>query len=893
LLTGESRASASASRTGSDARSIRAALIAAGGLAAILLTVVGLNTRRWVDTTFPGFFVMSNRVVPSIVPLGESTDASPSRFFQHQVLAVDGKPVATAHDVYDLVRARPPGTPVRYTFRAPQGFDLTVALPARVFTRGNYVLLFGAFLVCGASFIAIGLLVAFLKPHSAASYGLLSAGVTAGLFVSTAADLYGPHWFARFHIACEAMLAPAFFHLALVFPTERVKRHRRWVLTAIYLAFVPMALLYELVLDLPAAYTTVHLLATATHGLGAAGIIGAVTYDFFTSGSPLVRRRVGIVALGTLAAFSVPLLSMAASAFLGGTVPLNAGALTAVVFPLSIGYAIVKEDLLEIDVMLRRATSYGIVVLSIAIFYLAALSILGFMIPGTIATESPLTLAILNLALLFLIAPIKTRVQNAVDHVFFRKGYDAEGVLSELGHTFASAHTIFEVVGHTCRILDSALRPLSAAIYWWERGGTLQPLGDQPSAGPTVGLPADLARRIEEGELLTRYEWDEGTGREMPAVWQALDAHLLVPIGSGGSTRAVLALGAKGSGRSYHMDDIVFLRAAASQVALALANARAFAQLEELNASLEEMVVERTGALANANTELNRSLEDTRGAYRQLELSQKSLMRADRLATLGRLAAGIAHEVNTPLGATLNSLALISDLSREYAESIDDGAVTKDDHRAIARDLTETSEAAMNWARKAAAYIAKVKMHGRDSRSTSTASFRVAGVITEAGALLAHRLRAATCQLDFAEDGAASVVGDAQHLGQVVVNLVTNAIDAYEERGVFDGRIEIRVRTAESGVLLTVRDWAGGIPEHVLPNIFDELFTTKEPGKGTGLGLWIARNLVEQSFAGSLTVESEVGVGSCFSVILPAASAAAAGPSGSSDRPLPGAPPTM
>jgi signal transduction histidine kinase len=520
--------------------------------------------------------------------------------------------------------------------------------------------------------------------------------------------------------------------------------------------------------------------------------------------------------------------------------------------------------------MLRRATSYGVVVMSIAILYLAALSILGLMLPGSIVTNSPLASAVLNLCLLFVIAPVKTRVQNAVDHVFFRKRYDAELVLSELGHTFASAHTIFEVVGDTCRILDSALRPVSAMMYGWERGGTLQPLGD-PSAGPAVPLPAELAQRIEAGELLARYEWDEGTGRQLSTVWATLGAHVLVPIGTSGPPLAVLALGAKGSGRPYNMDDIVFLRATASQVALALTNARAFAQLEELNAGLEEMVVERTGALANANRELNRSLEDTRGAYRQLELSQKSLMRADRLATLGRLAAGIAHEVNTPLGATLNSLALISDLSREYSESIDDTGVTKEDHRAIARELGETTKAAMNWARKAAAYIAKVKMHGRDSRSTSTEAFTVGPVITEAGALLAHRLRAATCHLDFVEEQPASVIGDAQHLGQVVVNLVTNAIDAYEERGVFDGRIEIRMRSTEAAVLLTVRDWAGGIAAHVVPNIFDELFTTKEPGKGTGLGLWIARNLVEQSFAGSLTVESEAGVGSCFTVALPSA----------------------
>src|SRR5213078_4556240 len=147
---------------------------------------------------------------------------------------------------------------------------------------------------------------------------------------------------------------------------------------------------------------------------------------------------------------------------------------------------------------------------------------------------------------------------------------------------------------------------------------------------------------------LARYEWDDGSGRPMPAVWHALGAELLVPIRRGSAPMGALALGRKGSGRPYTMHDVAFLRAAASQLALAMTNA---------------------------------------GAFQQLERNQASLMRAERLATLGRLTAGIAHEVNTPLGAVINSLKILTDLGREYADSIDDPGVTADDHRSIAREL--------------------------------------------------------------------------------------------------------------------------------------------------------------------------------------------------------------
>jgi C4-dicarboxylate-specific signal transduction histidine kinase len=269
-------------------------------------------------------------------------------------------------------------------------------------------------------------------------------------------------------------------------------------------------------------------------------------------------------------------------------------------------------------------------------------------------------------------------------------------------------------------------------------------------------------------------------------------------------------------------------------------------------------------------------LDDLRDAYHQLERSQTSLLRADRLATLGRLAAGIAHEVNTPLGAVHNSLRVTTDLAREYADSIDDPSVTKDDHRAIANELIGAAEQASGWARKAASFIAKVKLHSREGASDEQVVFDVADVITETEALLAHRLRSAVCRVQSRIDDGATLRGIPSRLGQVLVNLVGNAIDAYEEQGVADGVIAIDVARMADAVVCTVADRAGGIPPDVLPRIFDELFTTKEPGRGTGLGLWIARQLVEETFGGTLTVASKIREGTCFTLTLPPASASPA-----------------
>jgi signal transduction histidine kinase len=166
--------------------------------------------------------------------------------------------------------------------------------------------------------------------------------------------------------------------------------------------------------------------------------------------------------------------------------------------------------------------------------------------------------------------------------------------------------------------------------------------------------------------------------------------------------------------------------------------------------------------------------------------------------------------------------------------------------------------------------VSQVKLHGREPRPIDVRPFAVHTVVNETGNLLGHRLRTASCRLEFCEaPEGVTVVGDPARLAQVLLNLVGNAIDAYEDRGAAEGSIAIEASGADDVVTLRVRDWAGGMPPEVAARAFEELFTTKEPGRGTGLGLWISRNLVEEAFGGTLTVDSQPGVGSCFTIIIP------------------------
>ena len=831
------------------------------------MAVVAANSTQWIGRTFPGFFVMANRVVPSIALPGWEAARSEA-IFQHQIVALDGRPVTSADEVYAAVAASPPDTPHRYVVRAPTGPETVVDARARTLSGREYALIFGAYLSTGMAFFVTGFVVVWLK-RTSASIGLLVQCLVTGVFVVTAADLYGPHWFFRVHVVAESLLAAGFIHLALVFPTDRLGRRRRWrTLAAVYAPFLALATAYQFTLASPAAYTRTHLLASASHGVGALAIIGSVAWDLATTRSPLVRRRIGVVGLGVFGAFALPGGLMAASAVFGGQVALNAGAFTAFVFPLSLGYAIVKQDLFEIDVMLRRAATYAVALLAITATYFAAFALVGALMP--LQSLSFVTMAVLNLVILLLIAPIKARAQDAVDRFFYRQDYDAELVLSELSQTLSSARALADVERHTRRVVTAALHPESACLWTTDDGITLRAVGSTPDGGLAIVLPAAFARRFAGASVTVCSRWQDEADEALAAFWRTLDAEMLVPIRSRALVIGVLTLGRKESGRSYNQRDGAFLAAAASQVGLAMTNASAFGKLAELNANLEDQVRDRTAALEIANRDLERSYNAAQSAFRKLEQSQTSLMRADRLATLGRLAASVAHEVNTPLGAVLNALEVLGKLGREYHESIADDAVSPDDHREIANEIVATAGSAAGWARKAAAFISRVKTHGREPHPGVQQSFTVASVIDETRALLAQRLRLECCTLDFdAQPPDLVLVGDPARLGQVLVNLVNNALDAYEERHGTESRIAVTARLADGVVEIAVEDWAGGMPPEVADRIFDELFTTKDAGRGTGLGLSIARNVLEESFDGRLTVTTEPGTGSRFVLTIP------------------------
>ena len=246
-----------------------------------------------------------------------------------------------------------------------------------------------------------------------------------------------------------------------------------------------------------------------------------------------------------------------------------------------------------------------------------------------------------------------------------------------------------------------------------------------------------------------------------------------------------------------------------------------------------------------------------REAERARATALESVRAAQHLAALGTLAAGIAHELKNPLASVLSNVELVAGRLRD---------------RQGAPDLDATAEALEDAIEGAE----RMRLILRDLRTLARPDDRVDGatdvhaLLEYAAALASHELRP-RARLAWDVEDVPPVRGGEGRLGQVFLNLLVNAAHATPEGNPAAHPIRLSARRRACGKIeIGVRDSGEGIPAEHLPRLFDPFFTTKPVGVGTGLGLWVCRSIVTAA-GGSIEVESEVGRGTTFRVILPAA----------------------
>ncbi|OIR02063.1 sensor protein ZraS [mine drainage metagenome] len=273
--------------------------------------------------------------------------------------------------------------------------------------------------------------------------------------------------------------------------------------------------------------------------------------------------------------------------------------------------------------------------------------------------------------------------------------------------------------------------------------------------------------------------------------------------------------------------------------------------------------------LSAVNQELQRRRAEAEQALSSLKEAQDSLIQAEKLASLGALVAGVAHEINTPVGIALASSSHLADATAAMGRLFEDGQLRKSDFADYLATAREASALIQGNCERAAQLINSFKQVAADQTSEERRRFRLADYLHEILLSLSPKLRQTRTETEIDCPPGLELDSYPGALSQIVANLVLNALlhGFGEERG---GRIRLAARLdAADMVRLTVEDNGAGIADDIRGRIFDPFFTTRRGQGGNGLGLHIVFNIVTGSLKGHIAVESAPGQGTRFLVDFP------------------------
>ncbi len=284
---------------------------------------------------------------------------------------------------------------------------------------------------------------------------------------------------------------------------------------------------------------------------------------------------------------------------------------------------------------------------------------------------------------------------------------------------------------------------------------------------------------------------------------------------------------------------------------------------------LEKIVEERT-------SELRRQKEQIELALAELKNTQTQLIQSEKMASLGELTAGIAHEIQNPLNFVNNFSEVNAELIDDMYQEMEKGNI--DEIKAIANDIKENEKKIIFHGKRADAIVKGMLQHSRNSSGEKEPT-DINALTDEYLRLGYHGLRAkdksfnATLESDFDETiGKINIVP--QDIGRVILNLFTNAFYSVSEKQKlnvddYHPTVWVSTKKIKNAVEIKVKDNGMGVPQKVIHKIFQPFFTTKPTGAGTGLGLSLSYDIVTKGHGGEIKIETEEGKFAVFTIHLP------------------------
>ncbi|WP_273428790.1 sensor histidine kinase [Chitinibacter tainanensis] len=276
--------------------------------------------------------------------------------------------------------------------------------------------------------------------------------------------------------------------------------------------------------------------------------------------------------------------------------------------------------------------------------------------------------------------------------------------------------------------------------------------------------------------------------------------------------------------------------------------------------------------LSRTEAQMRQAKEEAELALRQLQEAQKNLVQSEKMASLGSLVAGIAHEINTPVGVILTSASVLRDESVKFRQMIEDGQVKKSDVLSYGETAEQSSSLILSNATRAADLIQSFKRVAVDQTSEVKRDFELKAYLNEILLSLRPLTKHAAVQIVIDCPDEIKIDSYPGAFSQILTNLLQNALlhafGPNNETG-RQNTITIAAHEEAGETVLNFSDNGQGIAANIIDKVFDPFFTTKRANGGSGLGLNIVFNLVTQTLGGTIKVFSDLGLGTRFEMRIP------------------------
>lgn len=800
-----------------------------------------VHTKPLINQPFAGFLVLKNNLV-NLIYLSEWEGFKSGIKVRDVVVAVNGQPVGFAAELEQAVRKTEHGAPLTYTImRGDKRLEITV--PVTIFTAKDYYICFLFWTLVGMIFLVMGLIVFYVRPDYPASWSFLAMGAAVGFSNAAIWEHCATH-INHIPLYLFPFLGSSVMFIGLYFPeVRRVKRILLpvgLVATAAVVSFYRYSFLDISLYQQADIAFWIYTVITSTIGVSLMG------YSFMRSTNQLTRQKGKLVIYGFIAAF------------LGGwMVLIGAVALQKISFfwfaipvlfvPFSLGYAIVKRSLLDVDAIFFRSLSYLLVAGIVLVLSFVVIGEISILLQDIIGESSSLAAVITTLIMVAIFRPLQALIEGFISRRFFEEKYYYRETIMKAIKVLASIIDLEELLYQILDTILFAVKAEKGIILLNEKdtgryylaaqrdfSGGFSPVAAGEAGAKDIldltdgNLPIyDYLKTNEKPLQVSDIEYldvPRETRDSMTRFMRDYGIVLSVPIVYEWRLIGVLGIGAKKTGELYSKDDIDVFMTLMMQTAVSIENAR---KVQELKRMVE------------------------------LETSYRELARLNELKD--NFLSMVSHDLRTPMTSIKGYAALLY----QSPEKID--AATTREYLAIIMDETDRLTRLIN-------NILDIQRFEAGNVVLEMADIDVVRLVNESLGVFYSAATVKKITVDKQVQGKPIMIkGHRDRLLQVLANFLSNAIKFTQEGGrikAFVERIEI---DHEPSVRVSISDTGPGIPKDKKDKMFqkfqqvEKLVRQKE--EGSGLGLALAREIIDYH-QGKIGVESYPGKGSVFYFIL-------------------------